>query len=65
MRRSLVIAVLWERFALARRGKATAEEVKEALAAVQGSGVEQRAFARRLLEQVTAWLARGTGPIAR
>jgi tetratricopeptide (TPR) repeat protein len=59
----LVTAVLWEKLALARRGKATAEQVREALAAARDSGVGQRALTRRLIEQATAWLARATAPI--
>lgn len=57
---SLATAVLWEKLYLARRGKATLEELRGALADAEASGADQRTLTRRLIGQAAAWLADAT-----
>jgi tetratricopeptide (TPR) repeat protein len=56
-------AVLLEKLYLARRGEVAAEELREALAAVEAAGIGQRALTRTLIEQAAAWLASATAPM--
>jgi tetratricopeptide (TPR) repeat protein len=58
-----VTTVLWEKLFDARRGRIGATELREAISAVEASGVGQRALAQDLMQQAKAWLAEKTAPI--
>jgi ATP/maltotriose-dependent transcriptional regulator MalT len=53
----LVVAALWEKLFLARRGKATPEELRAALANAEAWGDFRRELTRRLIAQAAAWFA--------
>jgi tetratricopeptide (TPR) repeat protein len=60
-----VTAVLWETLHLARRGAASTDEVREALAATRAAGVGQRPLTRRLIEEAAAWVDKATAQVHR
>jgi serine/threonine protein kinase/tetratricopeptide (TPR) repeat protein len=51
-----VTAALWEALHLAQQGRATKEDLVQAMSDVERAGVGQRALARSLLERSAAWL---------
>lgn len=58
-----VTAMLWETLFDARRGRVGPVELREAISAVEASGIGQRALTRDLMQQAATWLAEKTAPI--
>ena len=52
----VVTAALWEALHLAQQGRATKEDLVQAMSGVERAGVGQRALARSLMERAAAWL---------
>jgi hypothetical protein len=57
-----VTAALWEALHLAQQGRATKEDLVQAMSDVERAGVGQRALARSLMERSAEWLGWRTQP---
>jgi len=54
---SIAIATLWDVLYRAQQGQTNADQVSEAIADVERSGVAQRALARVIIDRAKAWLS--------